>query len=257
MPRFVESTALLANHRALWEKKPALRAVYSDYHRRLMAAMPDQIDGPVVDLGGGSGHLKDSFPDVLVFDILQSRHVDVVGDAHRLPFADNSLRGVVMLDVLHHLERPVTFLQEIARVLKPGGRIAMIEPAMTPIAWVFFNYIHQDPVDMSADPFADTPAADPNRDPFDSNQAIPWLIFAKAAGRERFTAALPDLRVFKRDLLSLMVYPLTGGFKRWSLMPGALAGPFLRAEDALMPTLGPMMAFRLMVVLEKTLGTAN
>ncbi len=217
-----------------------------------MAALPDQVSGPVVDLGGGSGHLKDSFPDVIVFDILQSSHVDVVGDAHRLPFADDTLRAGVMLDVLHHLERPVEFLQEVARVLKPGGRLAMIEPAMTPVAWIFFNYFHQEPVDLSADPFADAHEADPLRDPFDSNQAIPWLMFARATGRTQFADALPNLRIFEQRLVSLMVYPLSGGFKRWSLIPGGMADALLRFEEAVMPTLGPMMAFRLMVILEKT-----
>jgi SAM-dependent methyltransferase len=250
--RFSESTALIAQHRALWDAKPALRAVYTDYHRRLMEAMPHDVDGPVVDLGGGSGHLKDNFSDVVVLDILNSPHVDVIGDAHRLPFADSSLRGVVMLDVLHHLERPVTFLREMGRVLRPGGRIAMIEPSMTPLAWVFFNFIHQEPVDLTADPLTDIAESDPDRDPFDSNQAIPWLIFSKGKGRDKYEAMFPNLRIADHSLLSLMAYPFSGGFKSWSLVPGPMAEPMLRFEEALLPVFGPFMAFRLMVVLEKT-----
>jgi SAM-dependent methyltransferase len=248
--RFAASTTILAEHRALWEAKPALREVYGDYHRRLMQAMPG-IEGPIVDLGGGSGHLKDSFPGVIVLDILRSSHVDIVGDAHLLPFADNCLRGVVMLDVLHHLERPITFLREITRVLKPGGRVAMIEPAMTPVARFFFTHFHQEPVDLSADPFDVTVAADPQRDPFDSNQAIPWLMFARQAGRKRFATVMPELRISQQRLASLIVYPLSGGFKPWSLAPPGFVAPVLRAEEFLMPLLGPFMAFRLMVVLEK------
>jgi len=35
--------------------------------------------------------------------------------------------GVVMLDVILPLERPLEFLQEASRVLKPSGRLVMIE----------------------------------------------------------------------------------------------------------------------------------
>jgi hypothetical protein len=82
-------------------------------------------------------------------------------------------------------------------------------------------------------------------------------MFVRASGQARLAAALPNLRIFEQRLLSLIAYPLSGGFKEWSLMPGGLAGPLLRAEGAMMPVLGPMMAFRLMVVLEKSISPAH
>ena len=75
--------------------------------------------------------VKDPRLDVITSDILSFPGIDVVADAHRLPFADQSFAGVVMLDVVHHLERPIEFLKGASRVLKPGGRLAMIEPATT------------------------------------------------------------------------------------------------------------------------------
>jgi SAM-dependent methyltransferase len=43
------------------------------------------------------------------------------GDAHRLPFADGSFDLVISSFALHHWSEPLQILNEIARVLRPGG----------------------------------------------------------------------------------------------------------------------------------------
>lgn len=53
----------------------------------------------------------------------------LVGDGHRLPFADNTFDSVVGVSVLHHLEVSI-ILAESTRVLKPGGRFVFSEPNM-------------------------------------------------------------------------------------------------------------------------------
>jgi len=245
--------ARLTGHREAWIKKPALRAVYGDFHKRLLNACPP---GRLLEIGSGSGHLRELASDIVSIDILPSPWVDFAADAHRLPFADSSFSGIVMIDVLHHLERPPEFFAEARRVLRPGGRLAMIEPAITPLSWLFYNFVHEEPVDLSADPLA-VPEPNPDRDPFDANQAIPTLLFCRAAGRERFRKLFPELTLISREWLSLFAYPLTGGFQSWSLIPAAAIGPALRVESALSGVLGGLMAFRLFVVLEKEGATTS
>ena len=177
------------NHREVWEKKQSIRLLYRDFHRQLLENCPG---GPVLDIGGGTAHIKEFRPDVVSADILPFPGIDVVADAHRLPFSDGIFAGAIMLDVLHHLERPIEFLQEASRVLKPGGRLAMMEPAMTLLARQFYHYVHEEPVEMYADPFAAV-TIDPKRDPFDANQAIPTLLFATASARNRLEQAIPSL----------------------------------------------------------------
>ena len=235
------------NHREVWERKETIRLLYRDFHRRLLESCPE---GPVLDIGGGTAHIKDSRPDIISIDILRFPGIDVVADAHRLPFPAGYFSGVVMLDVLHHLERPIEFLSEASRVLKPGGRLAMIEPAMTPIARRFYQNFHEEPVDMGADPFAPV-AIDPDRDPFDANQAIPSLLFTSAAARSRLEALVPSLRVTRVGWLSLFAYPLSGGFQNWSLMPAALVRPMLAIEEKIPEIIRRQIAFRMMVVLDR------
>lgn len=54
-------------------------------------------------------------------DVAPGANVTLVGDAHRLPIADASLDGVIMVSVLEHLYDPIRAADEVARVLKPGG----------------------------------------------------------------------------------------------------------------------------------------
>jgi SAM-dependent methyltransferase len=49
----------------------------------------------------------------------------VVADAHRAPFATGSFDAVTLWDVLEHLSDPHAALAEIARLLRPGGRLVL------------------------------------------------------------------------------------------------------------------------------------
>ena len=51
-----------------------------------------------------------------------------IADAHFLPFADGTFDAAFCSGTLHHLARPGRGLAELARVTRPGGRIAAMEP---------------------------------------------------------------------------------------------------------------------------------
>ncbi|HYN80309.1 MAG TPA: class I SAM-dependent methyltransferase [Gemmatimonadaceae bacterium] len=50
------------------------------------------------------------------------------GNAESLPLADESLDGVVMYDVIEHIERPSAALAEVSRVIRQGGVLACRTP---------------------------------------------------------------------------------------------------------------------------------
>jgi SAM-dependent methyltransferase len=237
--------ARLVEHARQWQRKPALREIYTDLHRRMSAAC---VPGLTLELGGGSGAFKQYLPEVVSSDILAAPDLDLVADAHLLPFAPARFSNVVMFDVLHHLEFPGTFFREAARLLRPGGRIVMVEPAITPISWFFYRFFHQEPMHLGADPLA-SGSLSPDRDPFDANQAIPTLLVGRH--RRRFESAVPKLVIRDAQWLSLLAYPLSGGFKPWSLVPASWVLPMLRVEERLRPLLGRLMGFRLLIVLER------
>jgi ubiquinone/menaquinone biosynthesis C-methylase UbiE len=51
----------------------------------------------------------------------------VLGDAQELPFADGSLDIAVTSYSLHHVSDPVRMVREMARVVKRGGRVGIID----------------------------------------------------------------------------------------------------------------------------------
>ena len=234
-----------AEHRRRWQDKPVLRTVYEDYYRRIRAACGA---GPTLEIGGGPGNLKASQADTVSTDILLAPWLDAVCDAEQLPFRNGSFGNIVMLDVLHHIPRPIRFLAEGIRVLRPRGRVILVEPAITPGSYLFYKHFHPEAVDMRADPLTENPDVS-SRDPFDANQAIPSLLLGRY--RRSLRVMFPRLRIVEVRHLSLLCYPLSGGFRRWSLIPARAAPACLRFESKLERTLGPMLGFRIFAVLER------
>jgi SAM-dependent methyltransferase len=235
----------LQQYSDMWHRKPVLRMIYNDFYDRIAEAC---VPGLTLEIGAGIGNLKQRLPHVLATDIQFAPWLNCVTDAQHMPFAANVAANIIMVDVLHHIEFPTIFFQEAHRVLRHGGRIVMIEPAITLGSTVFYRLFHHEPVRILVDPLA---AGSPNstRDPYNSNQAIPTLIATK--DRDRFNRLFVNLKIIRVDWFSLAVYPLSGGFKRWSLISEKLAHRALKIERAIEPLVGRFIAFRMMLVFEK------
>ncbi|OEJ66396.1 class I SAM-dependent methyltransferase [Magnetovibrio blakemorei] len=237
----------LEKRHAIWIKKPVLRVVYSDIYARIISqcAQGKQI----LEVGGGTGIGKIFLPNAVTLDIVSSPWTDVVGDCHLLPFPDESLDIIVMVDVWHHLQYPIDFLNEAARTLRKGGRIVMAEPAITPFSAFFYKWLHYEPLELNVDPFIRY-VDNPNRNPlFDSNQAIPTLLMGRY--RHRLEQEIEQLSIIKNEHFSLWAYPLSGGYRSWSLVPSVLVRPLLKLERLLEPFVGQLIGFRLLAVFEK------
>lgn len=237
---------LLQDYRAVWERKPSLRLVYGDFFDRIAASTGP---GKTLEIGGGIGNLKERLADVISTDVQFAPWLDAVADAQRLPFAEATFDNLVMLDVLHHLEFPSLFFREANRVLRVGGRIVMAEPAITLGSTLFLRLFHQEPVRMRHNPLT-IGVPDTCRDPYDANQAIPTLLVTRY--REQFHDAYPTLRIARTYWFSLAAYPLSGGFKSWSLISEPFAKLALGLERRLEPWLGRLFGFRILIVVEKT-----
>lgn len=239
-------STVLDQHRDVWRRKPILRRIYADYYRRIRQWVRP---GRTLEIGGGTGNLKEFLPDIVSTDIQFASWLDAVADAQRLPFGEVCFTNIVMFDVLHHIERPHRFLAEVQRVLIPGGRLIVLEPGITPLSRLVYTLFHPEPIDLNADPLEDGMIT-LSRNPYGANQAIPTLLFGR--DRLRLETLFPMLHVVSQEWLGLIAYPLSGGFRPWSLIPESAVEGLLRLEDRLGMLLGPWMAFRLLGVIERT-----
>jgi SAM-dependent methyltransferase len=72
---------------------------------------------------------------------------EVNGDALRLPFPDASFERVIASEVLEHLWDDAGAIAELARVLQPGGRMAVTVPTRFPerVSWALDHRYHDTP----------------------------------------------------------------------------------------------------------------
>jgi SAM-dependent methyltransferase len=257
VPKQLESTYHdeLDLQRQAWERKPALRAVYTTWYQRIV----DQLSpvGQTVELGSGAGNFKAFYPEAIASDVMNvGDWLGCVADAQQLPFADESVGNLVLNDVLHHLPRPLEFLRGATRVLKPGGRIILLEPAATPWGRTVLRFFHHEPVDLSEDVLgADGTPPPPNEDFMFANQAFGTKLFDHHP--EETMKRLPGLEIASIDRTDFVVYPATGGFSYFCLVPARLAQPLQRLESRLLRRTGKVTAMRLLIVLEKRSGSAD
>jgi SAM-dependent methyltransferase len=240
------SYEILKRHREIWKKKKVLRDIYHDWYRLIIENIVE--NGHTLEIGAGGGNLKEYYPNLIASDYTYCEWLDVILDAQRLPFHDSSLRNIIMVDVLHHLEYPTLFLKEAQRVLKNNGRLIMFEPYISPFSYLTYHYLHQEDVDFKVDIFhQEKTALDFQKKPFDGNSAIPTIIFFKEI--EKFKQKFPPLQIVKQKLLSIILYPLSGGFEHKCFIPNWSVPFFLIFERVLLP-FSKLFAFRMFLVLE-------
>jgi SAM-dependent methyltransferase len=94
-----------------------------------------ELGGRVLDVGCGDRPYEALIParDYLGLEIdtpeARARSkADAYYDGRRFPFEDGSFDGVLCNQVLEHVFEPAAFVSELARVLRPGGRLLLTVP---------------------------------------------------------------------------------------------------------------------------------
>jgi SAM-dependent methyltransferase len=232
----------VSRHRKIWAARPELRSVYQDWFNQLLRC----VDGlhPIVEIGSGPGFFKEYFPRLISTDVVPSVYIDVLSDACSLPFRPGTVGAFVMVDVLHHLARPLEFVAEVARALRPGGRLAMIEPWITGPSYLLYRYFHHEDCSLKVD--LRRPFNDLGKKAFNGNAAIPFKLLKQSK------AGVPPLRLIQADPFLGLPYLATLGFRSARPVPQTL----IRIAEACERLLSPIRRFgatRIVIAWERPL----
>jgi len=96
--------------------------------------------GLTLDIGCGHAFYREYFPNRIGFDIQPGPRVDVVGDAHKLPFEDEKFDNILCTEVLEHLHSPHIAISEMRRVLKKRGKLILTTRFIFPLHDIPHDY---------------------------------------------------------------------------------------------------------------------
>jgi SAM-dependent methyltransferase len=235
----------ITRQRRIWEQKPILRDIYSGYFGRIGTNLAP--GSPTLELGGGSGRLKETFSRVVASDVFPTPWIDIQLDAHFFPFREGTVRNIVAIDVLHHLPDPLAFFRECVRTLSSGGRIVLIEPHISLWSYLVYSCTHHEVCDLRDDAWgARRPASGHNF----ANEALPWLVLHRS--QKKFLLEFPDLRILKSEFFDFIAYPASGGFNYRSVLPLSFIRAILRLENLLPKQVTKYITgMRFLVVIER------
>jgi demethylmenaquinone methyltransferase/2-methoxy-6-polyprenyl-1,4-benzoquinol methylase len=135
------------------------------WRRALVSAVAPQAGQRVLDVATGTGMVAaellaradcsvvgiDQSPQMLSaararFDSQPSRVELIEGQAEALPFADESFDALTVTYLLRYVDDPQATMRELARVVRPGGRVGSLEFGVPPwaparAAWRFYTAV--------------------------------------------------------------------------------------------------------------------
>ncbi len=209
------------------QDKPLLKHIYEEWYEAICARLPS-VEGSILEIGSGAGFLKSRIPDLITSDIMPVPGNDITCNAQALPFEDNSLRAIVMVNVLHHISDPEQFFKEAYRCIDDDGAIILVEPWVSSWSRIIYSNLHHEPFNPES-PSWKLPESGPLSG---GNDALPWIIFER--DQEKFSQ---KTNWYVKSVQPTMPfrYLLSGGVSMRNLLPGWMIRPLTALENIMSP----------------------
>ena len=234
-------------NRILWERKPLLQRTYRKMYGEIAAQLAGGAEGITLELGSGIGHSKDIIPHCITSDTFVAPWLDRVESAYHISYGNGAVSNLILFDVWHHLEYPMGALAEFARVLRPGGRIILLEPAVGLLGVLVYGLFHREPLALLKPISMGLPK------PAEVSSPAPYAAVAncwRMFRRPDFLAGSTDWKILKVRRFSALAYLGSGGYSGPQLLPLVLL-PVAYVMEKVADYFPSLFAIRMMVVMEK------
>ena len=229
IPHELDSPERTIFHKKIIKEKLFLRKLYNEWYKEFTNLKSQLPEGKMLELGSGGGFLKELEPSILCSDVLELPSNDLTFSALEMPFQDNELSAIFMVDTFHHIPDLKIFLNEVNRVLKKDGMLIMIEPANTLWGRFIYKNFHHEPFEPEG--IWSIPSTGPLSG---ANGALPWIVFER--DKELFELRYPSLKLVDLKFQTPFRYLLSGGVSFKQLFPD-FTYPFFKYIDYILPYL--------------------
>jgi SAM-dependent methyltransferase len=233
----IDTQVRLADHGDALASKPELQRLFQDIHERFLDLERDlkgEQSGLRIELGSGVFPLSRSDRSVLSAEVVPGAEVDLLFDAHNMPFADTTVQTLFLQNVFHHFADPATFFREAQRVLVRGGLVIMLEPQDSLLGRALYpRLFNTETFDRKMVGWR-APTDGPMSG---ANQALSHIVFLR--DRRIFEAGFPALPVVaQRSDPSWFRYLASGGLNFPRIAPRIAFQALRRFEHRLTPFQG-------------------
>lgn len=228
------------------KNKLFFKKLYLDFYQIFKYYSNKKIKGKSLELGSGGGFIKEVLPKVITSDVIKLPMCDLVINAERIPFPNNSLSTIYMLNTFHHIKNPVKALKEFQRVLKKNGQIIMIEPYNSLWGRFIYKNFHYEGFDEYSKSWKISGTGPLS----DANNAMPWIIFER--DRVKFQQKFPSFTIEEFQPHTPFRYLLSGGLKKPQLIPSLLFNLTTKIEYQLTRPFSKYLGMFVTIVIKKT-----
>jgi SAM-dependent methyltransferase len=228
-----------------WQNKPVLQKIYSQFYQLISSQIDLSLNGRIVELGSGIGNLKTYVPQAICTDLFDNPWIDQVENAYKMSFEDASVSHLILFDVFHHLQYPGTAFNEFKRVLMPGGRVIIFDPAISFFGLFIYGLFHHEPIRLLKKIQWDYPE-DGKLDEYYAAQGNASRVFY----RKKYSRNLRDWRLISKKKMAALSYVASGGYSKKQMYKDSQL-PFMFRLDKILDIFPALFATRLLAVLEK------